>query len=578
MLNEKLASQLNSANKITDLLDVKHVQVQVGALGGRTFKLSVGENSYSFKMNDLIKYVLNKLQKDSALNQDELDAIVKQLSEINEKGDKKVKGCLKKFGTKLIQGIQKTRQHREKMFTALKHLPTQQPPKSGKASRKQTTAPGVTGQKLPTEPQDLGKKPVNPPETKPVSTVKAKPVKLVMSAELEQAWSVFKNSPFYKYLGGTSDHSWKTYSCKFESGTPFEVKVGTWNLSDVCYHSKKGGFYNNPLNHVEKPEDYIARKRVQLEEIRNLITGGSFGEGTVEGVSAFAFQEVDFYFAGIAALQKSRRNEKLFPQEQAFLTVYTEFYQILEKCGWEFIGTDLQAAKAAQDQLLVIYDPKQITPKATTLSSSFLQTGQNRGGSCEFTHNDSKREFVLTNLHLKYDVPPQDQIEEYQQEQLGKKMPTIALGDLNRTPNKKLDSSIADWGYPTNIDAETVADRGKPEKLSIKDSDNPKLNKAYDAAIVNPGGEDERAVITETEMAYFEKKESEVGFKQVYKNINIPHKGLPGRPWMKNRELLKKLEEARKVTADGSAEAARLDKDMEELRKNLDKKAPVSHR
>lgn len=148
---------------------------------------------------------------------------------------------------------------------------------------------------------------------------------------------------------------------------------------------------------------------------------------------------------------------------------------------------------------------------------------------------------------MSYAVEPREQIEKYQKEKIEADLPAIALGDLNRPPNKEgLASAIGDWNYPSNLDTQVPADRGKPEELTTKDSQDSKLTKMYDAAFVNPG-KISWVDVEEGHFAYFEQKKDaggnpQVGFDVMVKpRVGPIHTSYPGQPWMRRIDLFDKL-------------------------------------
>lgn len=348
-----------------------------------------------------------------------------------------------------------------------------------------------------------------------------------------------ETSPIYKHLGGTSDHRWKTYAFSVEepglSQPAVSVKCGTWNLMDCCYKTSRM-FYNNPINHNESAEDYLARKRVQIQELKQLISGAS----GVADLDLMVLQEVDFF------TQKDNQRAPAHFQK-AYQLVYREFREMLTECGWEMLTTDPRIPKDQQDPLITIYNPKKVKPEAGTehLEGCFQQQRQGgnvqmRGAQGIFVDQKTKNRVVIANLHLDYSVEPQQQIEEYQNANMKKGLATIALGDLNRPPNKALYSAIADWNYVTNPDA---TDRSNPATLTLQDQDPAKasgFNKTYDAALASPTATG-KIVVRESEMTFFMKKE-DGGLEVRHIDVAHQHESLVGRPWKRRRMLKHDIE------------------------------------
>jgi hypothetical protein len=366
-------------------------------------------------------------------------------------------------------------------------------------------------------------------------------------------------------LGGTSDHSWKTYevqSASDVSGTPsICLKVGTWNLMDRCSSSVANGAGNNPLKVDEDATAYQKRKHEQILEIERIIQ--------TTGINACMFQELDFVRSGMFV---ESLPGPLTEESTMFLNVYREFKTMLDRNGWRMITT-VVPPKKTQDFLGIIYNPRTVSPDPRSLTDGYLtgcfsQDEQFRGATAVFTDLHSQRPIALTDLHLKFGKDPQAQIEDHQKARIRLGIPEIALGDLNQTPNKEgLASAIIDWTSPTNVDASPVKERGNPNALTTKDGD---LNKAYDAALCSPGGPMESMIVTETEMMRFVPNPGVgQGFKLERINLRIQHHTRKGRPYMRRRVLVVKIQqELEEATLE--ADRVRLKNELIEIQSEIE--------
>jgi hypothetical protein len=369
-------------------------------------------------------------------------------------------------------------------------------------------------------------------------------------------------SDIKRLLGGTSDHSWKTYevqSASDISGAPsIRLKVGTWNLMDKCSGSTAGGAGNNPLKVDEDAPAYQKRKREQILEIERIIQ--------TKGMDACMFQELDFVRSGMFAESLQGKKKQLTEELAMFLSVYREFKAMLDRNGWRMITTVVPPIKG-QDFLGIIYNPRTVSTKSQYLTGCFSQDGQFRGATAVFTDLRSQRPIALTDLHLKFGKDPQAQIEGHQEEQIRLGIPEIGLGDFNQTPNKDgLSSAIINWNFPTNVDAFPVAGRGDPKALTTKDGG---LNKAYDAALCSPGSPMESMIVTETEMKYFVPNPGVgQGFKLIEIRPGNAHVTLKGRGYMRRKALANKIQQElqrEKAKAPSSAQAQNVRKLEQEL-------------
>lgn len=354
----------------------------------------------------------------------------------------------------------------------------------------------------------------------PNLTVKWSLSKRVEPAFIGNLLPPFKKSDVYKYLNGTSDHTWKTY--KINISEEEAIKIGTWNLMDRCVKTRDLAPSNNPINCEETYDAYFLRKYVQIDEIRCLLNSLN--------LDAFALQEIDFYFKPISTYER----QFLKSSEYNLLNkVRMRFLEMINQRGWKIISTNENSPKKNQNPLLIIYNPQKIMTEQVNLTPCFQQKNhlnayQFRGGEALFTSNKLKQ-IVIANLHLNYEVLPQEQIETYQNEKIAKKIPAIAIGDLNRPPNRNLFSSICNKDYPSTIDS---ADRNDPKTLSTREQTGDQLEKAYDSACVSSGAEE--VVCTEAEIAHF--KQVNDRHKWFYGNINNKYTIKPKSAWKKEIE------------------------------------------
>lgn len=264
--------------------------------------------------------------------------------------------------------------------------------------------------------------------------------------------------------------------------------------------------------------------------------------------------------------------------EKKFLTIYHEFNQMLKDTGWKAIATNPKVPVEAQDPLVTLYNPKALEPTQEYQSGCFPQPhhkggNQFRGAEVRFRQLTTGRDITIANLHLSFATLPQEAINEYQAGKIANSMPTVAIGDLNRTPNKGLASAIGDWRYATNVDAPTPQSRGPAAMLSTQDEfvnsrgSREQLSKSYDAALVNPGV-NERAVTKETEMGYFLKR-SDGSIGVDYTNVDQPHRSLCGLPWMRNRALLDILTGKARQLSDRASLTPQEDDQLMELRAHI---------
>lgn len=357
----------------------------------------------------------------------------------------------------------------------------------------------------------------------------------------------FQKSDFYHWLNNTSDHTWKTFSVTntITGAKPLKAKVCTWNLMNRCTKTVidpkgKVQFHcNNPIGKHESNDEYKLRKRVQFEEIRSLITDGKGGK-----IDSMVLQEINFYSFGRILKHKidgeKIQESDLKPEEKVELELYREFIQMVEDCGWKLLASPpFQTNNIKAQPILILYNANKLEAPAKQkfLTPCFLQNDKYRGGEVIFTDKATGQKLAVTGLHLDYDANTQQDVETYQKEKIAADIPTIAVGDLNTTLNKemkgqKIASAIIDWNHPTNVDASGVDDNGDkdPNTLTLKDNQNANLNKAYDAAFVNPS-QNGKAKIVEEEMQYFVMKNGSL--KVNVKNLKQPHQTNIGQAWKK---------------------------------------------
>lgn len=346
---------------------------------------------------------------------------------------------------------------------------------------------------------------------KPLSTQKKDPNNL---SPLDVEDNQFENSPIKKYLGGTSDHTWKTY--EYLSGKS-KVRIGTWNLLDKCIGKNEFIPGNNPIAIKESPESYINRKKAQIQEIKALIQG----QQGASPLDCFVFQEVDFYKYGNAKryfIQKGDTCDNL----REFLVVLDAFEQMLKDCGWKMIGSNTRKAKSEYDPLLTIYNPKTLKLDSQRDLIPLFKQDKVRGGKAGFTIANTQEKLAIINLHLNYSLNPKELVEEFQTKSINSGKAAIALGDLNRPPNYDgCNWAIGDSRYPTNVDTKNTGERGSIKKLSKKDARG-SFNKVYDMALFSSGSK--KGNLKETEMTYFVKNEKKgSGFHTETVNLNLDH-------------------------------------------------------
>jgi hypothetical protein len=166
MLSSKLSKSLDSIDTINQFLStVKKEDVKIGAFGGRTFTGKVGDQEFTFKMNDLIKHTLKKAG-DLHASEEALQDLKQRLSNVNQLGEEKlrsfkaVKGCIQKIQyalTRFKQQVLKTVKYREGLLPppgAIRQK-TQEPPRrdSREQERRDEGQPTTTAGPQQTEPQ-----------------------------------------------------------------------------------------------------------------------------------------------------------------------------------------------------------------------------------------------------------------------------------------------------------------------------------------------------------------------------------------------------------------------------------------
>lgn len=121
----KLADKLTSPAQVTDFLEKATVNIKVGKLGGRTFHAEWKGEHYSFKMNDLIKFVLSKTSESS---RKEVTTFKTKLEDLEVIGENKIKelerkkSCIHKIRaalTRLKQGFGRTKAKRKTMLNEM---------------------------------------------------------------------------------------------------------------------------------------------------------------------------------------------------------------------------------------------------------------------------------------------------------------------------------------------------------------------------------------------------------------------------------------------------------------------------
>lgn len=238
----------------------------------------------------------------------------------------------------------------------------------------------------------------------------------------------------------TSDHTWKTY---FMLG----LKFMTWNVLYRCQHG------NNPFNCVETYQQFLKRKIRQFQYLSNVITRCN--------VDCILLQEVDFM-----------NNHKLYPY---FKGLFSEKYNIVSKGEFVFLY-------------------KRDVFDYISCNDVFLQKNAYRGLEVIFNVKPLDKIIHVCNLHLKYDVRPDNNISDYYYSKPADRI-AIALGDMNRTTkgSRSYKLFINDPQKCTNVEQ-------YEGELSIYEKGSRTI-KAYDSLLVFPSKSD--ITIIETECTYF---------------------------------------------------------------------------
>lgn len=206
-------------------------------------------------------------------------------------------------------------------------------------------------------------------------------------------------------------------------------------------------FTNNPGNFDESNEEYLSRKAAQLQfyisEIDRHIKEGRPYD--------FAFlQEVDILTRALGDHDSERRRK----------AIYENFVEQLKARGWALVKTQ---QKYNCKTMVTLYNAQ--TLKLVGERRGVLPDGggnKNTGFESIFAHVKSRRNVILTNLHLDYDKESETytkEIAKYNGEKSAESALTILGGDTNR-PRSTLNGTIGTNEYATSFDS------------SMKDGDN----------------------------------------------------------------------------------------------------------
>lgn len=221
-------------------------------------------------------------------------------------------------------------------------------------------------------------------------------------------------------LGYTSDHVWRTIN--HSSG----FSGFTWNLLEKCHDANhRRGHTNNPFGCNENLEEYISRKKRQIDELEELCIGRDFG----------CLQEVDFLT--VESLKEY-------------------FINMLQRVNFDYVYYETKELMVIHKKSLI---PTQISyyyktnNKYTLLMVDF---GDLRIGSIHCNYNEDYDTKILKGSTL-----------------------TIVGGDMNHPPGYGIDFLVLDKNDPTNF----FISNGE---IQLHDN-RCGLIKAYDGFIISEG-------------------------------------------------------------------------------------------
>lgn len=340
--------------------------------------------------------------------------------------------------------------------------------------------------------------------------------------EVYQSYQVYQQkqmtpqvpNKFIPCPGATSDHAWRSIQVALSDKQV--IQGATWNMQMRCRSKADNGgkFANNPLDVTEGDKEYLERKRLQIDTLKEMIDRGN----------DFIFlQEADWIAP--PGFDKANKNKLL-----------SDFKGMLKQSGWEMIATP---GKDYQ-MMVTLYNPQKLTPNPNKPYEGLFQsnkTGKFRGFQTNFNFAGTNNPIALVNLHLEYDQDYRQSILNQQKAFVERNIPCIMGGDTNNVQNFKLNSMIGDWNAATNIEA---APTGGLTTIHGTTEQGITIQKTYDGFFVNPT-KSTSAIITEMPSKKFvDLGQGRVGYTDYIPNEqHKQHQARKGTPWQRQKDLPK---------------------------------------
>lgn len=306
-------------------------------------------------------------------------------------------------------------------------------------------------------------------------------------------------------------------------------QVGSYNTQDKCVSIKTNqkkdpsrSFANSPfINYDEKKQDYIARKKAQIDFIIEMIKAGE---------DIIFLQEIDFL----------TRNESYFQDLRN--TLMTK----LAAQGYNIAISNPTNPDGTRNQpMATIYKNTRFDfcSSQGVFSTEFAFAGQNpynvnRGFEVVLYDKTAKKEIVATNLHLKYGHDYGDAIYQYQLQQVRNGRFCVLGGDTNNIQNENLKTALGDWNLPTNF----TLDKSNGELTTLHSTGERTTQKAYDRFFASSSSPSHYVLSTPT--ARSQKVSVENGvvkFSYLTPAERNTSRSMPGEPWRRGRDVLKDL-------------------------------------
>jgi hypothetical protein len=210
----KLAPKLSSPKEIASFLNDAKIDVIIGKLGGRTYVAKWGEDTYKFKLNDLVKHALSKAKVGT---KKQLTGFIADLNEWDKSGKNKLKEHkaqtsiihkIQYYLTRLKQTLGKTIKVRADMFKKIQQIADKKPPTQGKEIPKDQLPTEIPKDQLPDRPMPEGGLPDHPEEAQTTTSIatttkQKKPEPTLLKASLNKINGFGK---FFRGAGRISDH------------------------------------------------------------------------------------------------------------------------------------------------------------------------------------------------------------------------------------------------------------------------------------------------------------------------------------------------------------------------------------